>query len=212
MTTSEPPSSSGPRTKRTAIPRFLTSVPVDADLTWFINHAESAMGVRSTHGALVAMIETGGVSRGAGVRAVGYTNGICDVEVHQAAGERRLLSKHHRSDADRDRRLRARFLALTSEQRAVLCEAYAVRNVPHEMCAPLGALAGVALLTSVAINGYPAHEGRPAFRGHPEEMGRGEWLRALCRKPGQNAEPLEAMRKEAAAKVFDALMAWRETR
>lgn len=189
------------RPKRTATPRFLTSVPAVPDLTWLVNEAEASLGYRSTHGALVAMIETGGVSRGSGVLAVTYSDGGRDVDIEQAAGERRLLSRHHRRSADQARRLRARFLSLTTgpcserngtDHRAVLCEAYASRRLPRETDAPLGALAGVALLTAAV-------------------GGRGEWLLGLCRKPGQNAEALEAIRREAYAMVLEAVDAWRAT-
>ena len=188
--------------KRTAIPRFLTSVPTDEDLVFLVNDAESALGVRSSHMALVAMIEASGVSRGSGVLAVTYSNGYRDVDVEQASGERRLLSPYHRRQADKARRLRARFLSLGSghvadnngtDHRSVLSEAYAARTLPRETEAPLGALAGVALLTAAV-------------------GGRGEWLLSMCRKPGQNADALEAIRREAMALVTEAVEAWRATR
>lgn len=201
------------RPKRLAVPRFLLAVPVNDDLTWFINHAESACGQRSALPALVGMIETGGQTRGRPSTIVTFSKGDDrDVEVDMSSADRRMLAGPVRREVGRDRALRPRWMKLGPGAQAVLLEAYAVRAFPHETKQPLGQLAGVALLTHAAGEGLPPIKGvRGAIAGHPAEQGRGEWLRQLCCKPGQNAEILDEMRREAGAMVHEALELWRMT-
>jgi hypothetical protein len=177
----------------TAIPRFLLAVPHDADLVWFINHAESAQGMRSSHPALVAMIETGGQTRGSRTQPVTFSKGDDrDVEIDMSSADRRFMSPNVRRNIDKASRLRARWQRLTTLEQSTLVEAYAARPLPRETMAPLGQLAGVALLTE-------------------QVDGRGEWLLAMCRKPGQHAEALDEIRRDAATLVRLALAAWGAT-
>lgn len=206
------------RRKRIPTPRSLLSFAADGDLEFIVNDAESALGVRSTEGAIVAMISTGGVSRGSRTKAVGYSDGVHDVEIEQTSAERRMLSEHQRRQTDRARRLRARWRALEPKHRDVLTEAHARRPLPRETDGPIGPLAGVALLTVTAREGLPAivavpgvTPGRGRIAGHPAETGRGEWLRDLCKKPGQNADIIAAIVKDARGMYAEALEAWRGT-
>lgn len=182
-----------PKPRRVQQPRFLTAVPHDADLVWFINHAESAQGQRSAHPALVAMIETGGQTRGSRTQPVTFSRGDeRDVEIDMSSADRRMMSPHVRRAVERASRLRARWQRLTPHSQQVLVEAYAARPLPPETMGPLGALAGVALLTEAVA-------------------GNGEALRRLCLKPGQNAEVLDGIRRLAASMVAAALRRWGET-
>lgn len=202
------------RPKRTPIPPWQLAVPPDDDLTWFINHAESACGQRSALPALVGMIETGGQTRGRPSEVITFSRGDeRDVDVEMSSADRRMLAKPLRREVSRDRALRSRWMKLGRGAQAVLVEAYGVRSFPHETKQPLGQLAGVALLTFAAGGGLPAVKGvRGAIAGHPTEAGRGEWLRQLCCKPGQNAEILDEMRREAGGMVRSALELWRLSR
>lgn len=179
------------RPKRSAVPKFLLSVPVDDDLTWFINHAESAQGQRSAHPALVAMIETGGQTRGRPSEVVTFSKGDeQDVDVEMSSADRRMMATHVRRAVGKASSLRQRWQRLGPGSQQVLVEAYAVRVFPHETKATLGQLAGVALLTrSIA--------------------GDGERLLGLCRKPGQNADDLDGIRRDAGELVRGALARWR---
>jgi hypothetical protein len=189
--------------KRTAVPKFLLTVPVDDDLTWFINHAESACGQRSALPALVGMIETGGQTRGRPSETVTWSRGgegvfaARDVEIEMSSADRRMLARPLRREVSRDMVLRRRWMRLgTDDTRArlqqALCEAYGVRSFPHETKQPLGQLAGVALMTRAI-------------------QGNGEKLLRLCRKHGQNAEALDDIRRDAAMLVREAVDAWRAT-
>ena len=187
-----------PRPKRLAVPKFLLAVPVCDDLTWFINHAESACGQRSAHPALVAMIETGGQTRGRPSELVTFSRGDeVDLAFEMSSADRRMMAPRVRREVSKDRALRARWIRIGSDEtrsrlQQVLAEAYGVRSFPHETKQALGQLAGVALLTAAIA-------------------GDGEKLLRLCRKPGQNAEALEDIRREAALMLRDALDAWRAT-
>jgi hypothetical protein len=177
----------------TAFPRSSFIPPHDADLDWYINHAESAQGMRSSLPALLAMIETGGQTRGARTQPVTFTKGDeHDVDIGMSAAERRLMSTPVMLAVGRARRLRARWQRLTPLEQSTLVEAFAARPFARETHAPLGQLAGVALLT-------------------PQVNGRGEWLLALCRRPGQHADALNEIRWSAQTMLRLAFAAWAQT-
>jgi hypothetical protein len=201
--TSKPESFTAPIRHR-APPRFMVSVPVDDDLSWFINHAESAQGAR-------AFAPTKQRSGGERVKEYTWSRGDdADVELEMTRHERRLLASKTQAEIAKASTLRQRWQRLGPNAQRILVEAYGIRVMPRETEKPLGSLAGVALLTSAAAHGLPAdaEAKRKAIPGHPVLEGRGEWLLALCRHAAANVLLIDAMRAEAAEMVRVALAQW----
>ncbi len=189
-----------------------------ADLAWYFGEAAAAMGIRSSHGALVDLAMSG-------IQDGGRTNGV----------EARAVEDRSLDAAGRQRCITARLAHLTGAQRAVLEALYGLggwtlapelSQVRATLQAALGELANVAPMTPAAIAhaarrqahppparkdrpsqprraGSPTEAARALLAGDPALAGspRGAVLAAVAR---EDQTELHAILREAAALAEEA--------
>lgn len=190
------------KTDTTTKPRSAPSD--DGDLRFLFCEAEGEIGgLRSVHGALVEMAQTGATMAGAGTR--GIPRSVEGITERQAAA------------VSRERPLRERLARLTPQEQDVLRRAYGpcpILAVDERQ--RLGRWAWVGARTVAARRGWDAEYRRrlgtakdSAARLLEVERWRARGLVFWLRGPGIDADDLAAIREEAQALVTDAWTAWR---
>lgn len=170
--------------------RVVTTLPAENDLSWYLNEAQAAAGIRSSYGVLVDAA-MGGWGSGRNDPHAGRTRGYRDKETGD--------HKHPWLDnVARERRLHARWGTLSETDQGILSAAYVRERFPRETERPLGDLVRVGLMTA-------------AFRAAYDERGTPiEWLADLCRR-GKRQTLIDEIRRQALALIETPLVAWRAT-
>lgn len=162
-----------------------TAVPPDEELEWLLCKSEGAIGIVSNFQPLMDAARGGwggGGNQEGRITDRKFGFGECDVA--------------------KSRRLRTAYMRLSGEHRHVLWLAYGPETWPRETHRPLGQLAGIALLTKAAQDGFKRALKRPGNA----DKDLGAWIVATCRKG--DSEALGAIITEAAGIAAEAVAAW----